>query len=124
MTFQELYNREKEAVGGAMPTAFIQRIAVATVCSFNAVYQWAIGTRNPSKSAAELASRELGIPAEELFPNSGVANARKAIGAAVLVAGLILAVCTMDGSAYEIPARFAGVGMVAAGGFIAKLFKQ
>lgn len=123
MNFQELYQQEKEKAGGERPVAFLQRIAVATVSSVDAVYQWALGWRNPNGSAAELASRELGIPAEELFPNSRTSKVRQGVGAAVLIAGLVLAVCTGDGCAYEIPARFAGVGMVAAGGFIAKIFK-
>ena len=124
MTFEELYQQEKEKAGGERPVAFLQRIAVATVSSVDAVYQWALGWRNPNGSAAELASRELGIPAEELFPNSRTSKVRKSLGAAMLIAGLVLAVCTMDGSAYEIPVRFAGVGLVAAGGFVGNLFKK
>lgn len=124
MNFQELYQQEKEKCGGAKPTAFLHRVAVATVSSVDAVYNWALGLRNPSSSAAELASRELGIPAEELFPNSRTSKVRKSLGASMLIAGILLAVCTMDGSAYEIPVRFAGVGLVAAGGFVGNLFKK
>lgn len=124
MTFQELYQQEKEKEGGAKPTAFLNRIAVATVSSVDAVYQWALGWRNPSAGAAELASRELGIPAEELFPNSRVSKVRRALGVAVLFAGLVLAVCTADGSSCEIGLRFCGIGLTAAGGFIGKLFSK
>lgn len=120
MTFQEYYIKEKEAVGGSMPTAFLQRIATAAIVSTDTAYQWATGWRNPSNAAAELVSRELGIPVDELFPN----RKRKAVAAVMVVAGLLLAVCTMDGSAYEIPVRFAGVGLVAAGGFVGNLFKK
>ena len=124
MTFQEYYIKEKEAVGGSMPTAFLQRIATAAIVSTDTAYQWATGWRNPSNAAAELVSRELGIPVDELFPNSRTSKVRKSLGAAMLIAGLVLAVCTMDGSAYEIPVRFAGVGLVAAGGFVGNLFKK
>lgn len=120
MTFQEYYIKEKEAVGGSMPTAFLQRIATAAIVSTDTAYQWATGWRNPSNAAAELVSRELGIPVDELFPN----RKRKAVAAVMVVAGLLLAVCTMDGSAYEIPVRFAGVGLVAAGGFVGNLFRK
>ena len=124
MTFQEIYQQEKEKDGGSKPTAFLNRIAVATVSSVDAVYQWALGWRNPSAGAAELASRELGIPAEELFPNSRVSKVRRALGVAVLFAGLVLAVCTADGSSREIGLRFCGIGLTAAGGFIGKLFSK
>ena len=124
MTFQEIYQQEKEKDGGSKPTAFLNRIAVATVSSVDAVYQWALGFRNPSTGAAELASRELGIPAEELFPNSRVSKVRRALGVAVIFAGLILAVCTADGSDCEIGLRFCGIGLTAAGGFIGKLFSK
>lgn len=124
MTFQEIYQEEKKKCGGAKPTEFLNRIAVATMSSVDAVYQWALGWRNPSAGAAELASRELGIPAEELFPNSRVSKVRRALGVAVLFIGLVLAVCTADGSDCEIGLRFAGVGMTAVGGFIGKLFSK
>ena len=67
MTFAEIYLNEKAANGGRKPDAFLARIAQATKTSVSAVYQWATGWRNPSAAAAELASRELGVPAEELF---------------------------------------------------------
>lgn len=70
MTFTEIYQNEKQKAGGSKPTAFLNRVAVAAICSVEAVYQWATGWRNPSAAAAELVSRELGIPASELFPNS------------------------------------------------------
>ena len=124
MTFQEIYQEEKKKCGGAKPTEFLNRIAVATVSSVDAVYQWALGFRNPSAGAAELASRELGIPSEELFPNSRVSKVRRALGVAVLFAGLVLAVCTADGSDCEIGLRFCGIGLTAAGGFIGKLFSK
>lgn len=69
MTFAEIYIEEKAKAGGSKPTAFLNRVAVAAICSVEAVYQWATGWRNPSAAAAELVSRELGIPASELFPN-------------------------------------------------------
>ena len=124
MTFQEIYQEEKKKCGGAKPTEFLNRIAVATVSSVDAVYQWALGWRNPSAGAAELASREIGIPSEELFPNSRVSKVRRALGVAVIFAGLILAVCTADGSDCEVGFRFAGIGLTAAGGFIGKLFAK
>ena len=68
MTFAEIYIEEKAKAGGSKPTAFLNRVAVAAICSVEAVYQWATGWRNPSAAAAELVSRELGTPAEELFP--------------------------------------------------------
>ena len=124
MTFQEIYQEEKKKCGGAKPTDFLNRIAVATVSSVDAVYQWALGWRNPSAGAAELASREIGIPSEELFPNSRVSKVRRALGVAVFLIGLILAVCTADGSDCEVGLRFCGIGLTAAGGFIGKLFSK
>lgn len=53
---------------GEMPREWLQRVAVAAIVSTDTVYGWATGWRNPSRAAAELASRELGISAEELFP--------------------------------------------------------
>lgn len=122
MTFQDIYNNEKEKAGGSKPTAFLNRIAVASICSVDAVYQWATGWRSPSRAAAELVSRELGIPAAELFPKSE--RIKRTAGAVVLVFGIILAIGTADGSSYELGMRFAGIGMTAAGGFIGKFFKQ
>ena len=69
MTFQEIYIQQKEANGGRKPSSWLLRIAHASCCTVDAVYQWATGWRNPSKAAAELTSRELGIPADELFRN-------------------------------------------------------
>ena len=120
MTFQEIYNQEKQKAGGSMPTAFLAEIAEAAMVSSDTAYQWATGHRNPSRAAAHLVANHLGIPADELFPR----DVRSMAGAAMLIAGLVLAVCTMDGSAYEIPVRFAGVGLVAAGGFVGNLFKK
>ena len=68
MTFQTIYNEEKAKAGGRKPAAFLERIAEATFSTVDAVYQWATGWRNPNRAAAELASRELGVPASELFP--------------------------------------------------------
>lgn len=124
MTFQEIYQEEKKKCGGAKPTDFLNRIAVATVSSVDAVYQWALGFRNPSAGAAELASRELGIPADELFPNSRVSKVRRALGVAAFFIGLVLAVCTADGSDCEVGLRFAGIGLTAVGGLIGKLFAK
>lgn len=67
MTFTELYQEELKRAG-EMPREWLQRVAVAAIVSTDTVYGWATGWRNPSNAAAELASRELGIPAEELFP--------------------------------------------------------
>lgn len=67
MTFTELYQEEQKKAGG-MPKEWLQRVAVAAIVSTDTVYSWATGWRNPNRAAAELASRELGIPADELFP--------------------------------------------------------
>lgn len=67
MTFTELYQEELKKANG-MPMEWMQRVAVAAIVSTDTVYSWATGWRNPSRAAAELASRELGIPADELFP--------------------------------------------------------
>lgn len=118
MTFKEIYNQEKEKAGGSMPIAFIAEISVAALVSCDTVYQWATGHRNPSRAAAHLVANHLGIPADELFPR----DTRAAVGAAMLIAGLLLAVCTMDGSAWEVPVRMAGVGMVGTGAWLRRLF--
>lgn len=67
MTFTELYQEEMKKAG-EMPKEWLQRVAVAAIVSVDTVYSWATGWRNPNRAAAELASRELGIPADELFP--------------------------------------------------------
>lgn len=118
MTFQEIYTNEKEKAGGSMPTAFLAEIAEAAMVSSNTAYQWATGWRNPSKAAAHLVANHLGIPADELFPR----DVRSMAGAVMLIAGLLLAVCTMDGSSFEIPVRLAGVGMVGTGAWLRRLF--
>ena len=68
MTFTELYNEEKAKAGGNRPNEWLQRIALAAIVSTETVYSWATGWRSPNKAAAELVSRELGIPALDLFP--------------------------------------------------------
>ena len=68
MTFTELYNVEKAKAGGNRPNEWLQRIALAAIVSTETVYSWATGWRSPNKAAAELVSRELGIPALDLFP--------------------------------------------------------
>lgn len=68
MNFQEIYNQEKAKAGGR-PMEWLQRIAVAAIVSTDTVYSWATGWRKPNKAAAELVSRELGVPTAELFPN-------------------------------------------------------
>ena len=68
MTFTELYNVEKAKAGGNRPNEWLQRIALAAIVSTETVYSWATGWRIPNKAAAELVSRELGIPAIDLFP--------------------------------------------------------
>ena len=69
MTFTELYEEEKNKVGGARPMEWLQRVAVAAIVSVETAYQWGVGSRTPHKPAAALVARELGISAEELFPN-------------------------------------------------------
>lgn len=71
MTFNEIYKEEMAKNNGARPLEWLQRIAVAAIVSTDTVYSWVTGWRNPSKSAAALVSRELGIPSEELFPKGG-----------------------------------------------------
>ena len=68
MTFKEIYLQQKEANGGRRPSVWLLRIAKASCSTVDAVYQWATGWRNPNRAAAELVSRELNIPAAELFP--------------------------------------------------------
>lgn len=68
MNFQEIYKQEKNKVDGR-PMEWLQRIAVAAIVSTDTVYSWATGWRKPNKAAAELVSRELGVPVAELFPN-------------------------------------------------------
>lgn len=67
MTFTELYQEEQKKAG-RKPKEWLQRVAVAAIVSTDTVYSWATGWRNPNRAAAELASHELGVPADELFP--------------------------------------------------------
>lgn len=69
MNFEQLYKLELEKNGGSRPIEWLQRVALAAIVSTDTVYSWATGWRKPNKAAAELVSRELGIPAAELFPN-------------------------------------------------------
>ena len=53
----------------ASPKAeFITRLANATYRSENAVRMWVAGVRVPDQLTQKAIERELGIPAEELFP--------------------------------------------------------
>lgn len=74
MTFTEIYENEKAKAGGSRPTEWLQGVAVAAIVSTETVYQWVRSWRNPSKSAAYLVAKHLGIPAEELFPKKGGAE--------------------------------------------------
>lgn len=47
---------------------------------------------------------------------------KKTIGSALMISGMILAVCTADGSKYEIGLRLAGVAMLAIGAWLAKAY--
>ena len=69
MTFQQLYELEKNKCGGSRPQEWLQRVAVAAIVSVDTVYQWALGWRNPNKAAAKMAADELGMDVETLFPN-------------------------------------------------------
>ncbi len=51
-------------------------------------------------------------------------RARRTVGAAILIMGLFLAVCTRDGSSHELAARFTGVAMTAAGAGIGGYFQK
>lgn len=69
MDFEQFYKIELEKNGGSRPIEWLKRVAVAAIVSTDTVYSWATGWRKPNKAAAELVSRELGIPSAELFPN-------------------------------------------------------
>lgn len=47
---------------------------------------------------------------------------KKILGSALAIAGLILAVCTADGSAYELALRFMGVVALGIGAYMERLF--
>ena len=47
---------------------------------------------------------------------------RKTIGAVLAIAGLFIAVCTMDGSSHELACRFFGIALFATGAFIGRYF--
>ena len=51
-------------------------------------------------------------------------KARTIIGAALLIMGLFLAICTMDGSQHELAARFTGVAMVLIGAITGDFFSN
>lgn len=67
MTFEQLYEQAKGDTG-ARPMDFLRRVAVAAIVSIETAYQWGVGLRIPSHAAAALVAKELGTPAEELFP--------------------------------------------------------
>ncbi len=71
MTFEEIYEKEKEKAGGSRPIEWMQGVAVAAIVSTETVYHWGLGWRTPSKSAACLVAKHLDIPAEQLFPKRG-----------------------------------------------------
>ena len=65
-TFIEVYESLPKV---ASPKAeFVTRIANVTYRSENAVRQWLAGTRVPDLLTQKAIERELGIPAETLFP--------------------------------------------------------
>lgn len=74
MTFQQLYQIEKEANGGKRPIVWLQGVAVNAIVSTETAYQWGVGHRTPQKAAAKMVADFLGIPAEELFPNTKTAR--------------------------------------------------
>lgn len=76
MTFCEIYNQEKEKAG-ARPMEFLRRVAVAAIVSIDTAYQWGVGLRIPSNSAAALVASELGIDAAELFPRINERRAKQ-----------------------------------------------
>lgn len=64
-TFRELYN----TMDNTPPKkAFVQRIAEITMSSETTVRCWIAGIQSPIPLAQNVIARELGIPAEELFP--------------------------------------------------------
>ncbi len=67
MTFREVYEALPKVT---TPKAdFVQRMAALTCRSENAVRQWIAGVRYPDLLAQRVIEQELGIPAEDLFPN-------------------------------------------------------
>lgn len=49
-------------------------------------------------------------------------KAKQIIGAAVIMIGMFLAICTTDGCRHEVIARLVGVALCAAGGFLGGYF--
>jgi hypothetical protein len=64
-TFRELY---KTMDNTPPKKAFVQRIAEITMSSETTVRCWIAGAQSPIPLAQNVISKELGIPAEELFP--------------------------------------------------------
>lgn len=48
--------------------AFVQRMAEITMRSETTIRCWLAGSQNPDPLAKDVISRELGVPADELFP--------------------------------------------------------
>lgn len=64
-TFREIY----EALDPVPPkTKWVQRIAKATMRSENAVRMWLNGRQTPEPLVQNIIAKELGVPAEGLFP--------------------------------------------------------
>ena len=65
-TFKDIY-RSIDPVPPRL--AFIRRIAEATMRSENAVRMWISGRQTPDPLCRQIIAKELGVPAEGLFPD-------------------------------------------------------
>ncbi len=61
-------------------TAWIKRVAMAAKVSEFTVRMWLSGRQVPQAGIQELVSRELGVPAEELFPERKETNIQPLTG--------------------------------------------
>ncbi len=75
-TFSEIYNDIPYYQGGAK-TKFVNRIAEITFKSAITVRMWIMGRQAPDELVQSVISKELGIPAEILFPKDDTTKTKQ-----------------------------------------------
>ena len=65
--FKEIYDNLPPRAGKAPKTVFVERMMEITKSSKTTVYGWIYGTYKPDALAQDIISKELGVPANELF---------------------------------------------------------
>jgi transcriptional regulator with XRE-family HTH domain len=75
LTFREIYNQlpERQAVK-APKTEFVERMAKVTMKSTKTIRCWLAGTQSPDALSKSVLEKELGVPADQLFPKQQEAH--------------------------------------------------